>query len=142
MKSSIVALFRTLVSTVSISRQAYRRNDAIETLGTHLIAEVEFAPLFLVETFGKPANGDGEETTGEYTFVGAKPEPPFTVYDWKSTSRCEYGEDLPSPEEFWAGDESVLFSIGGRDQDASAFKAWLLAKYQDWEKARAKAARK
>jgi hypothetical protein len=110
------------------------RNDATNADGSSLISSVDLAPRFLVETFGKPGEEDHQKISGHYTFVAAKDGMVFTLYDWNSTGLSEYGADLPSPKEFWTLAGAVEFQIGGKGGNDSAFRAWLLAKYRDWQR--------
>jgi hypothetical protein len=101
--------------------------------GTFLLAKVVVPPKWLVTRFGQPADGDGYKVSGVYAFVDEKGSL-FSVYDWKRTNLFEdlaisgANCDVPTPEEFWASDNSTEFQIGGRQGqgDVEMFKRWLL----------------
>jgi MFS family permease len=118
--------------------EPFARNDALNVDGASRISSVELAPRFLVETFGKPRDDDHQKVSGTYTFVAANGGMIFTLYDWNSTNLSEYGADLPSPQKFWSLPSPIPFEIGGRNQDASPFKEWLIAKQGNWQALRVK----
>ena len=65
--------------------------------------------------FGKPVKSDGYKVSGEYLF---KIEDRYiTLYDWKETSL--YDHVLPSPKDYWANEERVIFNVGSQDNTRS-----------------------
>ncbi len=104
--------------------------------GTSLAYDVDLAPAFLVERFGRPLPGDGSRCTGRYAFVDERGSV-FTVYEYKCTSAFRDDEDdaLP-PAEFWQSKDAQELSVGSRgglgDESAQPFVQWLTAEYQAW----------
>lgn len=71
---------------------------------------IRVSPADLVRALGKGVKSDEYKTSMEYLF---KIDEEFiTLYDWKQTSL--YDDRLPSPAEFWAQTEPVVFNVGGR----------------------------
>lgn len=138
MKAKLVFLVAAVLPVLGVAQEPFVRNERVEVLGTHRVSQIEVAPLFLVQTFGKGRPGDPQKVSGVFTFVAAGGTSPITVYDWNATSLSEYGADLPTPKSFCALSSPVEFEIGSRDQDVSMFKEWLSAKYEAWQKARKK----
>ena len=109
----------------------YIRDESLDSGGAYLVGEIEVAPRFLVERFGKPGPDDGIRVSGYYTFR-AKDGVIFTIHDYKSTTLWADDEGLPTPEEFWRLTEPVELSIGARGDDPSKFRKWVLAEYRAW----------
>jgi hypothetical protein len=75
---------------------------------TNLVGYIEASPAELVRLFGEPCKSDGYKSSGEYFFkIWHKY---VTLYDWKCTSL--YDDKHPSPKEFWAKEERVIFNVG------------------------------
>jgi len=96
------------------------KKDGIEF--TQRIGHIEASPAELIRLFGKPCESDGYKVSGEYLFKIW--ERFITLYDWKATS--QYDEDLPSPQDFWANEERVVFNVGSQDGQDSAYSIYLL----------------
>ena len=93
-------------------------DKAIEKDGvgyTARVGHIEASPAELVRLFGKPVKSDGYKVSGEYLF---KIEDRYiTLYDWKETSL--YDHVLPSPKDYWANEERVIFNVGSQDNTRS-----------------------
>ena len=109
----------------------FSRDESISSHGAYLAAEVDVAPLFLVEEFGPPAKGDGIRVSGQYTFCSADGAV-FTVHDYKMTTLWTTEEGLPAPADFWKLRIGQEFSIGSRGTDTKDFSHWLLSRYRAW----------
>lgn len=104
--------------------------------GTHWVDDIDLSPRFLREWFGEPRPCDHYKVSGEYRFVTRKGEV-FTLHDWKVTTLYHGPDsDVPTPEQFWASDEPVTFSVGGHGEDgdgsADVLIEWLLAEQEAW----------
>ena len=75
----------------------------------------------LVTLFGKPNNGDGYKTSGEWYFTDDNGKTSYTLYDWKSTNK--YDKDMPSVKKFRLL-KNQIFNIGGRG-NSEYFQYWL-----------------
>lgn len=121
------------------AQASYERDETADAGGASWSADVELAPLFLVETYGAPAAGDGLRVSGWYTFR-APEGAVFTIHDYKQTSLWAGDEGLPPPEAFWRSDRPVELTVGSRldasDPALSRFKRWLLAAYESWRRRR------
>ena len=93
-------------------------DKAIEKDGvgyTSRVGHIEASPAERVRLFGKPVKSDGYKVSGEYLF---KIEDRYiTLYDWKETSL--YDHVLPSPKDYWANEERVIFNVGSQDNTRS-----------------------
>jgi hypothetical protein len=107
--------------------------DLLHTLGT-----VKVPPAFMVKRFGKHDGGDGNHTSGGWTFVGEAGEV-FTVNEMRCTTLWHGpGSGAPTVREFWQGREPVRLDIGGYDNsDWHAFRNWLRAEYRAFATAQA-----
>jgi hypothetical protein len=110
--------------------------DLIHTLGT-----VEVPPAFMVKRFGKHDGGDGDHTSGGWTFVGEAGEV-FTVNEMRRTTLWHGpGSGAPTVREFWRQCQPVRLDIGGYDNtDWQAFRKWLRAEYRAFARAQARGA--
>lgn len=82
---------------------------------TSRVGHIEASPAELVRLFGKPLKSDEYKVSGEYLF---KIEDRYiTLYDWKETSL--YDHVLPSPKDYWANEERVIFNVGSQDNTRS-----------------------
>lgn len=106
--------------------------------GTHLVGEVELPPAFLLERFGEHDGGDGQHSSGGWTFVGASGAV-FTLYEQDCTTLWHgRGSGAPTSRAFWRLWEPVQLHIGGRGRaDWRKFRDWLLAEYRAFVEARA-----
>jgi hypothetical protein len=101
----------------------YTADPHADISGTCKVADLEIAPVELVRALGAPhRRADDYKVSGEYRFVAGSQV--FTIYDWKSTSL--YGEERPSPHDFWNSQSEVCFSIGSNRKDVADFKRWIL----------------
>ena len=90
---------------------------------TSLQGTIAISPRALVETFGRPDQGEESKVSGEYVFVSDAGSV-FTLYDWKLTTRWD--EDGMSPERLWDSREPVVLNVGSRDgESAGDFTDWL-----------------
>jgi hypothetical protein len=107
------------------------RDQMAATDGTYQVGEIEIAPAFLVERFGRPGKGDGLRVSGLYAFKSTTGKV-FTVYDYKATTVWAEDEELPTPKVFWEDRSAQTLSIGSRGDDPAEFKHWLLSEYRSW----------
>ena len=118
------------------------RVDPSHANGTSWRGALRVATADLVARFGKPEDGDGYKTSGEYTFRRQDPEwlsdlsdrngwsdGVFTIYDWKATELYDRG--YTSVDVFWMSDQPYDFNVGGSDPVTVAlaedFTKWVLA---------------
>ena len=106
--------------------------------GTHLLGEVKLPPAFMVNRFGKHDGGDGNHSSGGWTFVG-KAGQVFSVYEMRCTTLWHgRGSGAPTVREFWQLSQPVWLHIGGHDgSDWKAFRRWLRGEYRAFAKAQA-----
>ena len=117
------------------------RVDPSHANGTSLRGQLTVAPADLVARFGKPEDGDGYKTSGEYTFRRQDPEwlsdlsdrngwsdGVFTIYDWKATTTYHTTEihEFPHPDDLWTSGQLFEFNVGG-SAPAGEFVKWVLA---------------
>jgi hypothetical protein len=133
-----IALFALIACTqASLAEEAYLRDETADPGGASWADDIVLAPLFLVDTFGMPADHIGLRVTGSYTFVS--PEGlVFFIHDFKQTSLWD--ETFQTPEEFWASDGlhelTIGSSLGPGDADVAKFKRWLSSEFQIWQSQR------
>ena len=118
-------------------KDEFVRVDPSQAEGTSLRGHLTVAPADLVARFGKPEDGDGYKTSGEYTFRSQDPEwlsdlsdrngwsdGVFTIYDWKASTL--YESDGIHPTELWVSGQPFEFNVGG-SAPAGEFVTWVLA---------------
>jgi hypothetical protein len=103
MKPMLTFLLGAALPVLGVAQEPFVRNERVNTVGVHRISQVEVAPLFLVQNFGKPRPVDHQKVSGSYTFVATSGTIPFTVYDWNSTSLSEYGAEARKGASIEAG---------------------------------------
>lgn len=95
----------------------FKLNSDLDVGGTYLIGHITISPAQLMGAFGKPQDGDGHKTAGEYSFTGPNGSR-FTLYDWK------YGYNVWDKR----SKNPITINIGGDLEslpDLDSFKAWL-----------------
>jgi hypothetical protein len=101
-------------------------DKAIEKDGvgyTSLVGHIEASPTELIRLFGKPLKSDEYKTSGEFLFKIY--DRYITLYDWKATSL--YDDSRPSPADYWAKEERVIFNVGSHgSQNDSGHTIYLL----------------
>lgn len=120
--------------TRSLEADEFRLDPDAPVSGTGALTILTCPPVCLVELFGKPAEADGHKVSGEYRFTNDSGDV-FTVHDWKATTLFwGTGPGVPTPEEFWEGEEPVDLWIGGRaGSNPSAFTEWLIQAHERYE---------
>jgi hypothetical protein len=89
----------------------------------------------MVKRFGRHDGGDGNHSSGGWTFATGTGDV-FTVYEMRCTTLWHgRGSGAPTVREFWRSWEPVRLHVGGHDgTDWKGFRKWLLAEYRAFTK--------
>ena len=101
---------------------SWNKRDGAHQIGQLEVAPLDFRLVFPIPTIKSPSE-DGK-VDRQWWFSGDKGEAYFGVCAYSLTSL--YDRDLPSPAEFWNGQERAILSISGKDfRGLTDFLAWI-----------------
>lgn len=106
----------------------FKLSPSADTAGIVFRCELVAVPARIVKCFGPPGRGDGYKKSGEYVFTDDQGRP-FVVHDWRATNL--FDSELPSPAEFWAGEEPIEFCVVAREADTDEFERWFLGRVRN-----------
>jgi hypothetical protein len=116
--AELARYWTTKEATVDTTNDPYILSDDANTSGTSRLGTLAVSPAAFLRTFG-PANAEGDDykVDREWVFKALGGEV-ITVYAYKATNLYDPVDGDPTPDEFWAGEESYDLSVGGNDQKA------------------------
>ena len=99
------------------------------------LVKLKCPPIYLVELFGEPRQGDRYHTSGEYTFTNDSGDF-FIVHDYDATTTYWKRKwKVPTPEKFWHSKKPKVLYINGRVHgNPRPFVEWLLKNMKSTKK--------